>query len=325
MTVEQQAADWFARMHGPEADQLRDEFERWRAEPDHAAAYERLAHTWDQAKFLAHTRTGLERDLDLVRKSRRSAFPRIAAGLGVLIAIGCVALLVGASGRLPQIPADPQSASDTDVPETQRIIALSDGSRIILDENARYRNQFSNSERRLTLLSGRARFVVSHDGQRPFIVEAGNGRVIAHGTVFDVSLDHDDVLVALIEGAVEVRSRRAPTVADGAMLIAGQKVTMQGDTLGRPVALDRSDTAWFDGMIEFDAIPLAEAVARFNQTSSTVVVLGAGVDGDQRLSGAFRRDDAENFAASLAGTFGLDLKKAPDGSLALIPGAQSTR
>ena len=57
---------------------------------------------------------------------------------------------------------------------------------------------------RLHLLKGQARFDVAHDKSRPFSVVAGNQKVIATGTAFNIDMAGPKVLVTLIEGHVVV-------------------------------------------------------------------------------------------------------------------------
>ena len=56
----------------------------------------------------------------------------------------------------------------------------------------------------LHLLKGQARFDVAHDKSRPFSVVAGNQRVIATGTAFNIDMAGPKVFVTLIEGHVVV-------------------------------------------------------------------------------------------------------------------------
>src|SRR3546814_15110866 len=69
-----------------------------------------------------------------------------------------------------------------------RTVALEDGSRVTLDTDTILHIAYSPTERGLKLERGRARFDVSYDASRPFVVFAGGGSITAHGTVFDVAV-----------------------------------------------------------------------------------------------------------------------------------------
>src|SRR3546814_4387812 len=84
-----------------------------------------------------------------------------------------------------------------------RTVALEDGSRVTLDTDTIVHVAYSPTERGLKLERGRARFDVSYDASRPFVVFAGGGSITAHGTVFDVAVVDRHVSVALLRGSIE--------------------------------------------------------------------------------------------------------------------------
>jgi len=76
---------------------------------------------------------------------------------------------------------------------------------VILDTDSAVTVDLGASRRVLHLLRGRARFDVAHDVHRPFAVDAGDGEIVARGTLFDVDLTRPDLRVTLYRGAVDVR------------------------------------------------------------------------------------------------------------------------
>ena len=86
----------------------------------------------------------------------------------------------------------------------QRSIALADGSLIELDAQSTVRIRYSDSHRRIELVQGQALFKVSHDANRPFVVDSGETRIRAVGTQFDVYRKKNGAIVTVIEGRVEV-------------------------------------------------------------------------------------------------------------------------
>jgi transmembrane sensor len=71
-------------------------------------------------------------------------------------------------------------------------------------------------------------------------------------------------------------------------------------------------------MIEFEGMPLGDAVAAFNRTSARAIAVEDASARALRVTGAFRRDDPEGFAAALAATFGLKVRREADARLALV-------
>src|SRR3546814_8581176 len=86
----------------------------------------------------------------------------------------------------------------SDVCSSDLTVALEDGSRVTLDTDTILHIAYSPTERGLKLERGRARFDVSYDASRPFVVFAGGGSITAHGTVFDVAVVDRHVSVALL-------------------------------------------------------------------------------------------------------------------------------
>lgn len=184
----------------------------------------------------------------------------------------------------------------------QRVVRLADGSRLTLDRGALVRDVSSAAERRLVLIRGRARFDVAHDTRRPFVVDARKGRIIAHGTLFDVSVEDRTIRVALLRGVVEVRRRdeRGLSPDRPRFLRPGEQIIVGADRVAEPSPADAQMLGWPDTMISFDDVPLSRAIEIFNQSSTRKIELaGAGVAG-RPLSGAFHRGDPEGFAQAVA-------------------------
>src|SRR5262249_47175706 len=83
-------------------------------------------------------------------------------------------------------------------------VALADGSRMTLNTDTRIRVALTETERRIELDKGEGFFEVAKDPSRPFVVYAGNKRVVAVGTKFSVRRENDDVEVIVTEGRVRL-------------------------------------------------------------------------------------------------------------------------
>lgn len=327
------AAEWFAVMRGPGAGAERAAFEDWRAAPANADAYAEIEATWDDSRFLANSEVGRGRDLSRARrKTPRAAL--LAAGVALLTLLSASLLAdqlgwLGAAGlREPAVVR--VAATETRGGEVARTARLPDGSRVTLDRGTVLEDRGTPRERRFVLVRGRARFDVAHDPARPFLVDAGDGRVVAHGTVFDVAIESGAVRVALLEGSVEVRDRdtRRPGGGGSRFLAPGEQLVMAGGKVGAPSRASVVALSWPDAMASFDNTPLDEAVASFNGGGGARIRLeGAGLS-TRRVSGAFRRDDPRGFADTLAASLGLEVEVAADGSLVLraaVPKASRPR
>jgi transmembrane sensor len=176
---------------------------------------------------------------------------------------------------------------------------------------------YDGHDRRLRLIQGRGRFTVAHDPGHPFIVEAAGGRVIAHGTIFDVEVVQSVARVALLQGAVEVRAERTEAGRRQVDLVAGQRVELASRSISRPLAIMPAEQRWPNDMLELDGVALSRATDMFNRTSRTRVTVAPATARGRTVSGAFRRDDPEGFAAQIAETFGLSVEHGAGGELTL--------
>ena len=225
---------------------------------------------------------------------------------------------------------------------------LPDGSRVDLDTGSSVEVAFEPGLRRVRLSRGQAHFDVAKDPDRPFVVSAGGVEVRAVGTAFAVQLATDDVEVVVTEGRVEVGnaggtepsstdattgqvdpSGRAPAneghKPSAAVLVAA------GNRIVVPVAMPLAATAvpltsteleqrlaWRQSRLEFTDTSLAEAAALFNARNGKRLRIDDPNVAALRITGVFRADNVEGFAALVSSSFDLDLSvSAKDAGLTL--------
>ena len=325
--VRREAAEWFARMRGPNASARQREFDHWRkGHAERQAVYDRLLRRWDEAEVLRGSR---QTDRRTARTNRRLGL-RWPSGwiTGPPLALFASAMV------LFLLPARPAWVYLWPVPSawTQRLatpvgqirtVRLADGSAVTLDTDTILVTRMTRSFRRLTLVRGRARFDVAHDPVHPFTVAAGGGSVVAIGTLFDVSLTAGHrVAVTLIRGVVDVR---APAKAGGwtdrqatARLAAGEQYAF-GRGVASPGVRPASPggALWPSRLLTFDSTPLSEAVAEANRYSHSQIRLASPDLGALQVSGVFPAASPRAFAQSLAMAFDLRLTADPAGDLVL--------
>jgi transmembrane sensor len=323
--LSEEAALWFARMRGPDADAHRPAFEAWLARGAvHLAAYNRAAEIFAMGKFLA------EEDDDAAPRPTDRGIVRRGSRLWLLVASTALVLLtLGAWLGFAQGRAIRSSARDGPVatPGTTAPLQLAtrlgeitktrlvDGSVVTLDADSLLTVAFDRFERRLRLERGRARFEVAHEA-RPFRVAAGAGTVTARGTIFEVRFaPSGKVEVSLLRGRVDVDLPRQAAGANApgpVRLVPGQRIAFAAPdaTVGtdRHVRSDR----WADAMVEFDRAPLAEVIARANAQAAVKIRLSDPSLATLRVSGIFRITDGAGLADRLAKLFGLRADHRPD-------------
>lgn len=318
--VRAEAAVWLARLH---SDQRSEETERnfraWLAcDALHAAAFERMTNTWEATGGLRQVCIERALDVEMVARTarmRRRRYQMAAAAmvlLSVVIGFGAWMLPLGVA------PSD--QVLETALGE-RRSLQLEDGSRVILNTNSQLAIDFSDSMRLVTLLHGQARFEVSKDVERPFVVRAGGKQIVARGTEFDVRWTDQHLSVVLFEGRVSVMPEKQRPSTEGIRLQPGERLYFAQPALAVKSAPDlEREEAWVAGRAVFDQTPLREAIAEMNRYSKRPLELGDPSLAELQISGTFSVDDAEAFARALADVFSLYIDRSGS-SIVLTPGA----
>jgi transmembrane sensor len=250
-SVEDEALAWVIRMAEPDADW--HAFTLWlEGDPARAARYDRAAVALQDAgqavAALPLSGTSAAPEPRVAHEGvLASGRWRPARWIGGTIA----AALVGAVGLGVWSEAPHPYAVQTAAGE-QRIVALPDGSSIVLAGASRVRLDHGDA-RVASVEQGQMLFRVRHDARHPFAVSVGNHRLVDLGTVFDVKAAAGRTLVAVAKGAVMVDPNGAALRLD-----PGQAAVMTGGRWERRT-VDPSDVAsWREGRLAFDDAPLAE-------------------------------------------------------------------
>lgn len=302
---EEEASAWFARMRGPDAAAHRGAFEDWRRDPANAAAYADAEEDWLAVGGLPPE----DRVIAGPAKDSQGWSPvrwAVAATLFLALALGAGWYLRPDSG-VQQIAE--RAPADRSAMATDRKLELADGSIAILMHGARITADMDGDRREITLLGGRARFIVAHDAARPFIVRAGGSETIALGTVFEVDIRGAQPLVQLISGAVEVRAGQSKRAV---RLAPGESAEIDG-TDTRRVAAEMSNAGIT--ILQAERLVLGEVVERANRLGGAPIRLADPDLASRRVSGRFDISNSEALARKLAAALDLDIVGGPDGPI----------
>jgi transmembrane sensor len=190
-------------------------------------------------------------------------------------------------------------------------VPLEDGSRATLSTDSLIRVALESNERRVELDKGEVFFDVAKDPARPFVVLAGDQRVVAVGTKFSVRRNAEGIRVVVAEGLV--RLERAG--AKNAELPAGAVARTTGaDVMVHEQATREVEQllSWRTGHIMFRDTALAEAVAEFNRYNVRKIVIADPAIADIRLGGSFRSDNVPAFLWLLQNGFPVAVEQRDD-------------
>lgn len=185
---------------------------------------------------------------------------------------------------------------------------LPDGSHITLDAYSKLDVAYSADSRAVNLLHGAAFFAVQRDLARPFTVQARDVQVTVLGTRFGVELENSDsVLVQVESGHVKVQD------GSGSYdLLAGQSLRIRQGR-ATPIPADAA-ALWRKGELAFDAVPLADAVARVARYAPFELRTAPSARGLQ-ISGTLRIADARDWLTALPRVLPVHLVKLPGGGI----------
>ena len=308
-----EAAAWISLLHSSErSPEVEAGLRRWiAADPLHARVWEVASDIWNDTSGLPRRIPALPRTLpSRARPTYRRPILAVAALCLVLASATLVHFL--------------RSTVSTAIGE-QRTLNLEDGTRVELNTDTHLAVKYDRKIRTVVLNSGEAYFQVAHE-QRPFIVIAGERKILALGTAFTVRHDDtadDPVTVTLIEGRVAVApvDETAPPSGPSALPPNSEvKVLKPGQRLRerkhQPPALESLSidkaTGWMRGQLIFDHTPLREAAAEFNRYSTLKITVASTRAATLPVGGIFRISDSTSFARAVAETYNLRLVRSDD-------------
>lgn len=283
---QREAAEWAARMHGAPSEADRAAFETWHAKPGNAEAY---AVAEDD-----HTISGGVSRQRIEAKARANS--KAPGGFRWAVAtFAAVCITVAFAWHFHQRDV-PQVASGPMLPGQLR---LADGTTVTLMDGAWAEPQFSETERRLRLHGGRARFDVAHDASRPFIVVAGRSETKALGTVFEIDVRSANPQVRLVTGSVEVRlggTAKAIRLEPGERAEVSESGPRLLPVMASPVATT---------MLAADNLPLGAVLDAANKTAGKTIRLSDPALAAMPVTGRFDVADSGRLARKLAAALDL--------------------
>lgn len=174
-----------------------------------------------------------------------------------------------------------------------REIILPDKSQVLINSGSTlfYQKDFKGKVRDL-YLSGEAKFTVSPDKKKAFVVHTNDMSVEALGTVFNISSypDNPHTTASLIEGKIEVG---IPSTENEFILSPGEQIVYNketGESLKKDARLDYI-LAWEKGQLVFQSASLYSIVKELERHYGVTVYLNAAGLSDEKLTVKFLYDE----------------------------------
>ena len=307
----EEAAEWLMAMSaGAVTDAQRADWLAWRSSsPERAQAWQRAERLMGKLDGLppALSMSALDRPAD---PGRRAMISRLALLLAVLPAGWAGWKLTERQGWA----ADYRST----VGECRQL-TLADGTQIFLNTDSAIDIRFDADERFIQLRRGEILVQTAPDivvPARPLRVATREGRMQALGTRFSVRELDGRTYLAVIEGAIRIEPARAAAKA-GTVVQAGERVDFTAHTVGRPVPVDATATAWTQGMLLADGMRLDDFVTQLARYQRGVIRCDPRIAG-LRISGAFPVSDTRRSLSMLESTYSLRVSAHMNGYWTLL-------
>lgn len=313
-TVRDDAARWFVRLQEPavSADE-QQRFDAWlNQHPQHRDEFQLLQGLWTAADLLPAPRLKALAEKQPARRERRPLL-RYAVAASVL----AVALGLGLFSGLNH-PGGYSAEFSTALGERKHV-ALPDGSVIDLNSRSRLQVRYDTDRRLIELSEGEAMFSVEHDSARPFVVEAGSGKITVTGTRFDVRRDVTQTRVAVEQGTVKVQGHDAPD-NEFINLTAGlgTHVDAQGKVAAAYAVNPAELTAWRGGKLVFNNARLSEVAAEVSRYREKPLTVGNPDVANLRLTSVFKSADTDALLKALPSILPVAIRTLADGSQEII-------
>jgi len=308
-----EAAGWIARLRASNSSSRdKSDFSRWlNQSPEHIQAFDEMSDTWATLGAAAHLEeltTPLNtRAANNQQKSSYWDWNFWQSGLAMACVAGLFALITLVT---PGDSFEPQRYET--LAGEQRSITLDDGSVVSLNTRTQLEVSYTAKQRNLALITGEAYFDVAKDKQRPFVIDVGQGTVMAVGTAFNIHRYSQTAEVAVTEGIVQMREHKDPATPNPKTerLIADQQAHFGKRGLSNVSHADTKNIlAWREQTLVFDQISLTEALKELNRYLEEPVDYSHASLKDLEVSGTFSVKAPEATLQALKASFNL---AAPD-------------
>jgi transmembrane sensor len=308
--IARMAADWWTRLREPEPSA--ETLARWQA---WMAADERHARAFDQLNVLGEwlrVAPAPQRQELLDEFAPRAAWAR-RRPYALAAAAALVLALLGWWGGRSVFERGVSVRQYASAVGQERDIRLPDGTDVALGAASSLTARFGGGRRDVALGGGEAYFTVTHDGRRPFVVDAGPLRIEDLGTAFNVRRTGQRVSVAVTQGRVRV-SPAAAGPAGRLELAAGQSAEYDprsGALRVAQVSPERA-TAWRHHQLEFVNEPLSMVIANVNRYSRRPVQLADPRLGRLMFTGTVNTTNIDGWIGALPHVFPLQVSRFAD-------------
>lgn len=187
-----------------------------------------------------------------------------------------------------------------------RELTLADGTQIFLNTDSAIDVRFDASQRLIHLIRGEILVQTAPDNvvpSRPLRVVTQEGLMQALGTRFSVRETSGRTYLAVLEGAVRIEPVNGKNMQP-LVVQAGQKTDFNANAASAVAPVDKTATAWTQGMLLADKMRLADFIAELGRYRRGFIRYEPAI-ADMLISGTYPVDDPRRALNMLVQTYPL--------------------
>jgi transmembrane sensor len=296
--VARQAVAWMLELRtSPQPEAVLAALESWRGQhPMHELAWRRMEIVRSRLSGAAQEAALAHATLGPLGSKRRS---HAVKALAVLFFAGTTAAALKQRQSWSEIVADHRTAVGE-----QRRVTLPDGTELMLNTATAVDLLFTESERRVRLITGEIHISTAQDPHRTFLVQTQQGVAQPLGTRFTVEIRNAVTKVAVFEGAVKV----VPADAKATVLKAGQEGSFSRTAVQAALSTrNTSSPPWTDGSLLAKAMRLDDFLRELGRYSPHPLSCDPAV-ASFRVSGSFPVANVPLALEAMSATFSLEIE-----------------
>src|SRR5699024_6555748 len=309
---------------GEELDKVLDWFQTEEGQAFLEKDMEQLGdHFGEEGGLFLYPKAETEKIFNRIQLSKKKEYPRNRwIGLRVasmLLLVGVLSFLLYWSGVITTIGdenSDPVYITYATGSDQQKVLTLSDGSRIRLNEGARLivPEKFGGDKREVEL-KGEAYFEVESNKERPFLVRTAESVVEVLGTKFNVKADSaaDNVQVAVIEGKVALKSGDVDGAASALLTSNNFGVLRLSDS---QITIEKGNTenylSWFKNRLIFSGETMDQVSRQLERLYDVDIAFKNNMLKDLQLTADMEKVDLEEVLTTISNTFDINFNNNED-------------
>lgn len=189
----------------------------------------------------------------------------------------------------------------------RRVVALPDGSELVLNTDTQLKIHFTQQERLIELLQGEVYLSSAKDTlKRDLVIETPQGRITALGTKFTVRTLSNETRVHVLQDRVLITP--SSLASSELILSSAQMASFSKESVGLVEQVPRHAVSWLEGSLIVVDMPMTQLVEELSRYKQGYLLCDEAL-ANIYVSGAFPLDDIDLSLNTLAQSFPVKMQQ----------------